>query len=90
MMAVMRFGNVVEIEWVDSFSSATWDTRINHERSARGSDQMVHRSVGYFLSQSDTSVTIAQSMAEDDGDTMVGDALTIPRRSIDRIRVLER
>ncbi len=80
---------LVEVTWVDSSSHAEWDTITEHRKHVSRDDGVRHRSVGYLLARNGVSVSITQSVAEGpETDTMVGDTLRIPRRSILKIRTI--
>ena len=72
----MRF---VEVEWLDSVSEGRWQPREDVGREATR-EAMLHRSVGYLVSDTEDFVLLAGSRKEDG--SWVADTMQIPKVAV--------
>jgi len=77
---------IVEVEWLDSMGSNSWESRAQAEREAT-EYALRHRSVGYLLKDEEHSILIARSRGET-SETVDG-TLQIPKVSVLKQRVLK-
>jgi hypothetical protein len=80
---------LVEVEWLDSVSWSGW--RPLAEATARATvEEQRHVSLGYLLLDNDAGLMIAQSLSDypEEGSTMVGEVLMIPRAVVVSMRKL--
>lgn len=83
--------SVVEVEWLDACGRGGWRPRPEAVEWATGVDGTLHRTVGFLLAVTKTSVAVAQSTVRYDEFVDNVDALlTIPLSAIVRTRVLRR
>lgn len=75
-------GEIVEVEWVDSATTAGWHTDIED-----GDGLVECRTAGYMLSKDRTSVKIIQSQTSHGAN---GEMIAIPRTCVRSIKRLTR
>jgi len=91
MASKLRPNDIVEVLWVDSFTEDKWASRSEYLDAVSKFDTMQHRSVGYLLDETERSITLVQSIAADHGaEDAMADAICIPLRAVDRVRLIER
>ena len=72
----------VEIIWQDTFSIPGW-----HMISDLDREELIIYSIGYLIEEGAENALIVQSLST--GEEKVGDALSIPRKMIRKIRKLK-
>lgn len=76
-------GEVVEIEWCDSFSSTGWATKAEVMDMATSKD-VICKTVGYLFHHNKDYITVLQSVALHNGDGE--NTMTIPRGLIKKLK----
>ena len=79
-------GEVVEVEWRDSFSSTVWQAR-EEILAMHDADEVRCSTVGYIVKADKNFVTFSQSFAKHNGE--ICNTMTVPTPMIYKVRKLK-
>jgi hypothetical protein len=87
-VAVLKPGDVVEIEWLDSQVKSGWGSRKEHVDEAVGAEGIPLHSVGYLLHDRPKSIAIYQTVVDWGAEKGVSlaESLSIPRAVVVKVR----
>lgn len=81
---------ILEIDWQDSVSSNRWQNKNDYMQDPN-ENYINHKSVGYFLNETESSITIMQSYActqYNNGDYQTAERQMIPKNCVTKIKKL--
>lgn len=73
----------LEIDWIDSMHEAGWQKLSKFDASE---DQMEHKTIGYVVHESKTSLGVCQSYGVNRKDPTIDSVMQIPKKAIRRTK----